>query len=63
MLYVLLFVGAIGQTPAQLGTYDSSTACQQAIRSIYLYQNTPRGVDLPLDARKVIAEAVDEQLK
>ena len=63
MLYVLLFVGAVGQTPAQLGVYDTMASCQNAIREIYLYQATPRGVDLPADARKLLAQAVDEQLK
>ena len=63
MLYALLFVGAVGQTPAQLGVYETMAGCQDAIRKIYLYQATPRGVDLPPAARKLLANAVDEQLK
>jgi len=63
MLYVLLFVGAIGQTPANLGTYNSLPACQTAIRQIYLQQNTPRGIEITPELAKVISISVDTTMK
>lgn len=62
MLYVLLFVGAMGQTPANLGTYDSLPACQTAIRQIYLQQTTPRGIEITADMARTIDSLVDVKM-
>lgn len=63
MLYILMFVGAMGQTPANLGTYQTQAACQYAIREIYLQQTMPRGIEVTAELAKSINAVVDVKMK
>lgn len=60
--YVLLYV-ALGQTPAQLGTYDNLGACQNAIRQIYWTQMVAPGAVLDKETRRRFNEAIDIEIK
>lgn len=53
---MLLFI-AMGQTPAQLGIYGSLGECKEAIRSIYVRQNTPQGVQISSHVRATLEAA------
>ena len=63
MLYVLMFVGIVGQTPAQLGTYDSMAQCQHTIREIYIQQTMPRGIEVNPELRQSVNQVVDVKMK
>ena len=55
--FILIFA-LIGQAPAQLGTYSSFEACQEAIRQIYL-------MNIYKDAREnpEVKKAIDITMK
>ena len=61
-MYLLLFV-ALNQTPAQLGTYPTQQACEQAIHGIFATQNTPKNVVLTQQEQKSLAQVVDFKAK
>lgn len=58
MSYVLLFI-ALNQTPAQLGTYSSEAACNQALYRIFEAKTVP----YPVVKTPQLEEAVQIQLK
>jgi len=62
-MYVLLFLAATSGSPAQLGTYKTEAVCQKAIRTIYETRMTPRGVELPPEAKKAIQDSIEIELK
>lgn len=62
-MFILLFVGALSQTPAQMGTYPTEQSCQAAIRQIYETRATPRGVVLTQQTQEFIKLAVDINLQ
>jgi hypothetical protein len=63
MQYILLFVALNFTTPAQLGTYPSEQACNQAIRAVYEAKTIPRGVVLPQQTIDSLQKAIDINLQ
>lgn len=63
MLYVLMFVGAMGQTPANLGSYETMDSCQHAIREIYMQQTMPRGINITPELANSVKQLVDVKMK
>jgi hypothetical protein len=63
MNWALVFVAAMGQTPAVVSYHSTKVDCDRALRTIYETQTTPRGVALNPQQQDSFRQMVDLKLQ